>query len=160
MSPVEIETKSDSLQFSCGHCQAQLAVPVQFAGVTGPCPHCHENVTAPSLVERPKVVDPIPRNKRTRAHSTGIALFERKGFRTVRMGLSVAACVVIFMAFQALKTRRWERPDQLSHTVQTPTATSAATAPDIDQETIPENPAIQGVTPPALPNLRTMSAGQ
>jgi hypothetical protein len=37
------------LQFTCGHCQAQLTVPVQMAGVSGPCPKCGQTVTSPSL---------------------------------------------------------------------------------------------------------------
>ena len=156
MSPSQTQLQNDSLQFSCGHCQAQLAVPVELAGVTAPCPHCHGEIMAPRVMERPPLVDPIPKEKKARQHSTGIALFEKKGFRTVRLVLSVAACVVIFMAFHSLKTRRWERPNQPGQTVQTP----AATAPEIAPETLPETPAIQGVTPPALPNLRTLSAGQ
>jgi len=156
MNPSQTETKTDSLQFSCRHCHAQLAVPVELAGVTAPCPHCHGEITAPRVMERPPLVDPIPKSKKARHHSTGIALFEKKGFRTVRLVLSLAACVVIFMAFHSLKTRRWERPNQSGQTVQTP----AAVAPEVAPETLPETPAIQGVTPPALPNLRTLSAGQ
>lgn len=156
MSPAPGETTTDLLQFSCGYCHAQLAVPAELAGVTAPCPHCQEEITAPRVMARPPLVDPMPKTKKVRTHSTGIALFEKKGFGTVRLVLSVAACVVIYMAFHSLKTRRWERPNQPGQTVQTP----AATAPEIAPETLPETPAIQGVTPPALPNLRTLSAGQ
>ena len=159
MSRAPRETKIDSLQFSCGYCQAQLAVPVALAGVTGPCPHCEKAITAPLPVERPCVVDPVPKVARVRTHSTGIGLFEKKGFRMVRGVLSVAACVVIFMAFQALKSRRWELPGRAGQTAQAPAATPTVLAEGIEQETNPDHPAIQGVTPPALPNLRTLSAG-
>ena len=160
MRTAELETNPELLQFSCDHCQAELAVPVVFAGVTGPCPHCKQETTAPHLMERQSRVEPVRRKKRERTQSAGIALFEKKGFRLVRVALSVGACVVLFMTFHALKTRRWELPNQSRQTVQTPGAAPLPLAPNIEQETIPENPALNGVTPPALPNLRPLSARQ
>ncbi len=35
------------LHFHCGACEAELTVPVDLAGVTGPCPSCYQLIQAP-----------------------------------------------------------------------------------------------------------------
>lgn len=35
--------------FECPHCRSILSLPVELEGVTGPCPQCHSNITAPPL---------------------------------------------------------------------------------------------------------------
>ncbi|MBP7951205.1 MAG: hypothetical protein KA004_16255 [Verrucomicrobiales bacterium] len=37
-----------SFQFSCSECDALLSVPLEMAGITGPCPYCQSQITAPS----------------------------------------------------------------------------------------------------------------
>jgi hypothetical protein len=37
----------DMIQFQCGFCRTTLTVPVQMAGVTGPCPSCGQTITSP-----------------------------------------------------------------------------------------------------------------
>ncbi|MDG2123685.1 MAG: hypothetical protein P8J87_08315, partial [Verrucomicrobiales bacterium] len=37
------------IRFQCQHCSAALTVPSKLAGVTGPCPFCRANITAPNL---------------------------------------------------------------------------------------------------------------
>jgi hypothetical protein len=39
------------IQFACGHCHAQLTVPVQMAGVSGPCPKCGQTIVSPLPAE-------------------------------------------------------------------------------------------------------------
>jgi|GEM_PF-3380693 len=39
---------SETLEFSCPSCHTDLRVPLQMAGITGPCPHCQTSITSPS----------------------------------------------------------------------------------------------------------------
>lgn len=41
---------AETLTFSCPRCQIRLNVPAAMAGVTGPCPSCREQITAPRKV--------------------------------------------------------------------------------------------------------------
>jgi hypothetical protein len=47
---------SEVIQFVCGGCQISLTVDQSLAGVTGPCPSCGRDVTAPSPVAPSPVV--------------------------------------------------------------------------------------------------------
>lgn len=38
---------SETLSFQCDGCKTTLQVPVQHAGVSGPCPKCGTTITAP-----------------------------------------------------------------------------------------------------------------
>lgn len=54
---------TNTLRFSCPACSADLAVPVQMAGVEGPCPSCHRTIRAPLTMPvflSPKTVAPAP----------------------------------------------------------------------------------------------------
>jgi hypothetical protein len=146
----------DQLHFSCDHCQAELVVPSSYAGTSAHCPNCHDLITAP---EPPPVTDPVQLERPTRtkrsipqSRPAGIALFEKKGFLPLRTGISVAACAVIFMSFQALKSRRWifaSTPVPAEKTAQK----KALPIPEI-----PESTPTNGVPPPRLPNLRSLSS--
>lgn len=51
MSPVFPQTlRPDVLMFHCGHCSAELSVPVELAGVEGPCPCCGVHLKAPAFL--------------------------------------------------------------------------------------------------------------
>lgn len=39
---------SGVIDIMCGECQASLTVDQSLEGITGPCPSCARNVTAPS----------------------------------------------------------------------------------------------------------------
>ncbi len=43
----EIAARPDQLKFLCGHCGGMLEVPLEMAGVSGPCPLCQAHITAP-----------------------------------------------------------------------------------------------------------------
>ncbi|YCM44199.1 hypothetical protein V2O64_23100 [Verrucomicrobiaceae bacterium 227] len=60
---------SDTVEFSCPNCHTQLRVPIEMAGVTGPCPHCEASISSPPApkpanppAEEPKL-DPKPTPK-------------------------------------------------------------------------------------------------
>ena len=196
----DLPTETELLQFACTHCLAQLCVPTAMAGVTGPCPHCGNTITAPwptrnrapqpletvfptytEHVPAPKrepaplardrapVVDsampPVVENPSPLAEELdetpvrGIALFEKRSFRPIRTVLAVAACVTIFLSFEALKTRRWVWQTAKSDAI-------ASEMAPVPQE-LPPTPAapstpsarpIPSVTPPTLPNLGSLSA--
>jgi hypothetical protein len=38
----------DVIQFTCHSCGMALTVPIQLAGITGPCPQCQASITSPS----------------------------------------------------------------------------------------------------------------
>jgi hypothetical protein len=42
---------AETLTFSCPRCQIRLNVPASMAGVSGPCPSCREQITAPRKVD-------------------------------------------------------------------------------------------------------------
>ncbi len=44
---------SDVINFLCPGCQASLSIPLEQAGVSGPCPLCATHVTSPPVEERP-----------------------------------------------------------------------------------------------------------
>lgn len=46
------------IQFACQHCQSWLTVPVQMAGVSGPCPKCGGHITSPSASPVPEPQPP------------------------------------------------------------------------------------------------------
>ncbi len=41
---------TDTLEFQCPGCGAKLNVPSSLAGITGPCPFCEEEITAPAPI--------------------------------------------------------------------------------------------------------------
>lgn len=41
------------IQFQCNACHATLTVPAHLAGVTGPCPHCGNQITSPTVAAQP-----------------------------------------------------------------------------------------------------------
>ena len=41
------EMIQEPVMFRCPCCEATLSIPVEQAGVTGPCPHCHQMVRSP-----------------------------------------------------------------------------------------------------------------
>lgn len=47
----------DVITFCCPACQARLTVPLQLAGIEGPCPSCYHTIRAP---ERPALASPPP----------------------------------------------------------------------------------------------------
>lgn len=49
--------KIDTIDFICQSCHCKLQVPAAMAGVSGPCPNCHSNITAPA-----KESEEAPRN--------------------------------------------------------------------------------------------------
>lgn len=61
----------DLMQFDCSSCSSTLAIPVEFAGVTGPCPFCQAIITAPTIEawtemhfpSPPALVEPAPHNE-------------------------------------------------------------------------------------------------
>jgi len=66
---------SEVIHFMCGECQTSLTVDQSFAGVTGPCPSCGRDVTAPHL-GNPRSVAPQgivlrPRAIKKRSGATG-----------------------------------------------------------------------------------------
>lgn len=185
----EAPSETQLLQFECGNCHAQLCVPESFAGVSGPCPHCNNTITAPpkrevallGSVPAPKfaeATDSLPQNETmvavqeneaslsveaededeieteevTQPHR--ISLFERRGFRPVRMILASAATLVIFCSFQALKTRRWiwQHPAEEIVSEKTPVP------PKEPASVTPVAPEVEGIKPPSLPNLHALSA--
>lgn len=86
----------------------------------------------------------------------GIALFEKRSFRSIRTVLAAAACVTIFLSFEALKTRRWVWKTAKSDAITSDTAPALQAMPPASAA--PNSPATPGVTPPNLPNLGTLSA--
>ncbi|MDG1356883.1 MAG: hypothetical protein P8P36_01670 [Akkermansiaceae bacterium] len=40
-------SKGETIDFLCKSCHCKLQVPAAMAGVSGPCPHCNSNITAP-----------------------------------------------------------------------------------------------------------------
>lgn len=48
----------DTIQFQCGFCRTVLTVPIQMAGVTGPCPSCGQTVTSPTPERLPPTAQP------------------------------------------------------------------------------------------------------
>jgi hypothetical protein len=48
------------IQFNCPTCQAPLTVPIQLAGVTGPCPKCGNSITSPAAPTPPPVTPAFP----------------------------------------------------------------------------------------------------
>jgi len=51
---------SNIIVFHCPSCDSKLQVPSQMAGVTGPCPECSANITAPATSTEPSSAAPIP----------------------------------------------------------------------------------------------------
>lgn len=53
---------TNTLRFTCPACHAELAVPVQMAGIEGPCPSCYHTIRAPLTmpVFLPPAVEPAP----------------------------------------------------------------------------------------------------
>lgn len=49
-----------NIHFHCPHCRVSLSVPMKLAGVTGPCPQCSAQITAPltNLVNTPAAPAP------------------------------------------------------------------------------------------------------
>ena len=83
-----------------------------------------------------------------------ISLFERRGFRPVRMILATAATLVIFFSFQALKTRRWI----WQHPAEENVAEKTPVPPKEPASVTPVAPEAEGIKPPSLPNLHALSA--
>lgn len=50
----------DMITFHCPSCSMKLQVPAQMAGVTGPCPECAANITAPLAAASPAAPSPAP----------------------------------------------------------------------------------------------------
>lgn len=48
------------IHFKCQGCQQELAVPVELAGVSGPCPYCRTVITSPTLEERQPKIEATP----------------------------------------------------------------------------------------------------
>lgn len=157
----------DLYTFACTHCHSELRVPISMEGVSGPCPCCGEEIIAPQrnavVVEKPRAVaqkreatEPQEEETPTEGERTrGIAWFEKRSFRPIRMMLAVGSCALIFASFESLKTRRWvwqspaENP--VVQTVLTPTAPRQS-APAAS------SPAAPVVPPPSLPDLSRLSA--
>lgn len=158
---------TDLYTFACTHCHSELRVPTSMEGVSGPCPCCGGEITAPLIntvvVEKPRAVaqkravaEPQEEEMPTQDEGPcGIAWFEKRSFRTVRLVLAVGSCALIFASFEALKSRRWvwQTPGEtpVAQTTPLPTAPkrSAPAAP------LPEAPV---VPPPSLPDLTRLSA--
>ena len=53
---------NQNLTFACPSCRTLLQVPAHLAGVTGPCPRCHAQITSPrpQPVPDPAPLQPIP----------------------------------------------------------------------------------------------------
>jgi hypothetical protein len=125
--------------------------------------------TAPARTPKPKAIEAAEPPPEVKSHvpaplddieegepdaPRSISIFERRGFRPVRMILATAATVVIFCSFQALKTRRWVWQHPADETV----AEKPATPTNQPPAQIPADPAIEGIKPPSLPNLQALSA--
>jgi hypothetical protein len=128
-----IPSEPEVINFSCHHCHAELGVPAAMAGVSGPCPSCGNTITAPLAESRhphlvvlpPPVAEPAPLavddleaaeqmeavtepvSEASGLRGIHVGLFEKRGFRPVRMALAVASSVAIFMSFHVMKSRRW-----------------------------------------------------
>ena len=179
----EAPSETQLLQFECDNCHAQLCVPESFAGVSGPCPHCSHTITAPQKTELAvsekaletaaactlksiEATDPLPKVETVVVAqdddlaeaepdaSRSISIFERRGFRPIRMILATAATLVIFCSFQALKTRRWVWQHPAEETI----AEKAAPAQNQPPAEAPAAPVMEGIKPPSLPNLQALSA--
>lgn len=105
---------------------------------------------APVVVEDPSPLAEEPTEPRVR----GIALFEKRSFRPIRTTIAVAACVTIFLSFEALKTRRWVWQAAPSDVIASETTLQEMPAAPV----APSAPRTPGITPPSLPNLGTLSA--
>lgn len=53
------------INFSCDHCRISLTVDESLAGITGPCPSCGNDITAPHP-NAPRKVEMRPRDIRSR----------------------------------------------------------------------------------------------
>lgn len=61
----------DTLRFQCGACESTLEVPQAYAGITGPCPYCGNEITAPSFggtvqatpAPEPRPPEPVPEGR-------------------------------------------------------------------------------------------------
>ncbi len=128
-----LPSEPEVINFSCQHCHAELGVPATMAGVSGPCPSCGNPITAPQAESRhlalvvlpPPITEPAPlaldrviaenpqeAGDKSAGEASGlrgihVGLFEKRGFRPVRMALAVASSVAIFMSFYVMKSRRW-----------------------------------------------------
>ena len=71
---------SEVIHFMCGECQTSLTVDQSFAGVTGPCPSCGRDVTAPhSLASQGIVLRPRAIKKRSGATGDGAVVAQSSG---------------------------------------------------------------------------------
>lgn len=52
------------INFHCSACQGFIEAPTQYAGVTAPCPHCGEDVTAPQVLEQEELAPVIETRRR------------------------------------------------------------------------------------------------
>jgi hypothetical protein len=55
----------------------------------------------------PEPTEPAKTASKPKREWKGVAMFEKRGFRLVRMALTIASAAVLFGSFQALKSRRW-----------------------------------------------------
>ena len=76
---------SEVIYFMCGECQTSLTVDQSFAGVTGPCPSCGRDVTAPhpgnphSVAPQGIVLRPRAIKKRSGATGDGAVVAQSSG---------------------------------------------------------------------------------
>lgn len=52
-------SQNETIEFACPNCNMDLKVPSHLAGVTGPCPHCHTSITAPTPIPAAPQAAPV-----------------------------------------------------------------------------------------------------
>lgn len=113
------------VSFTCGACEATLSIPVELAGISGPCPYCGTHVTSPrpGVIPIPEAnLEPRPTTQppevpvRLREDAPAGPRIERKARETTsdvpmrrhRSGLIAAAIVIVFVGGVAGAWRFWE----------------------------------------------------
>jgi len=85
----------DVIRFHCPHCHVFLSVPKALAGVTGPCPSCSAQITAPHFdlppapqFPSPGAIAPLPSAPAVAAQTSPLAAAEPSPIRPEPRGLS------------------------------------------------------------------------
>lgn len=103
--------------------------------------------------ERIRIEEPLEETgerkiKKPRRQWNGVAMFDKRGFRPVRLMLTMVSAGVIFGSFNALKSRRWiwqKPPAEAVEMVATPQETSFSRASESSAVALPQLPGIDRV---------------
>jgi hypothetical protein len=122
---------SNLISFTCEGCQATLSVPVELAGISGPCPYCATHVTSPAAPapvsairawnppaappepEEEEILDPVRESKQwLQAHMMTPEETAPLPSRPRYRGLKMAAGIAVFAGGVASAYHFWSPPDK------------------------------------------------